>query len=240
MTPAEGSLPAVAVITPYHAETLDTLERCHRSVRAQTFPCLHVLVADGRPRAALDRWQAHHVVLPVCHHDIGSTPRLIGSLHAIGLGVEAVAFLDADNWYAPHHIATLMAARQAHGAAFVSSGRLLWSLEGQPMAPCPLIDPERFIDTNCMLFAREAFPLLHHWVLMPDYGHLIGDRILLHHVRQSGLPTAHVSEPSVNYLCGKEGLYRQLGHPIPAGVQPRPPYEECFARWLADGNPPLA
>ena len=33
------------------------------------------------------------------HGDIGSTPRLIGSYHAIGLGVDAVAFLDADNWY---------------------------------------------------------------------------------------------------------------------------------------------
>lgn len=239
MTPAQPPLPAVAVVTPYCGEDLTLLEQCHQSVRAQTHPCLHVLVADGQPQPPLDQWSAHHVTLPVSHHDIGSTPRLIGCFHAIGLGVEAVAFLDADNWYEPNHIAEMMAARHNQGAAFVSSGRMLWSLAGHAMAPCPLIDPDRFIDTNCMLFGREAFGLLHHWVLMPDYGHLIGDRIMLHHVRQSGLPMAHVPLPTVNYRCGKEGLYRQLGQPIPAGVQPRPDYKASFDRWVADGHPSL-
>lgn len=235
MTPA----PRVAVITPYYREELALLRQCHRSVRAQTLPCLHVLVADGQPRRRLACWDAHHVVLPVSHGDIGSTPRLIGAYHAIGLGVEAVAFLDADNWYAPEHIAGLMAARERAGAAFVSSSRMLCRLDGTPMGPCPLTDPERFIDTNCMLFGREAFHLLHHWVLMPDYGHLIGDRIVLQQVLDSGLRRSHVPEASVYYRCGKEGLYHQLGEPVPAGVSPRPDYESSFQRWTADGHPPL-
>jgi len=232
-------LPSVAVITPYYGEDLNTLATCHASVRAQTFPCLHVLVADGRPQPTLDSWDVHHVALPVSHHDIGSTPRLIGSFHAIGLGVDAVAFLDADNWYAPDHIEGLMDARRQQGAAYVSSSRMLWSMEGVRMAPCPLINPVRFIDTNCMLFGREAFPLLHHWVLMPDYGHLIGDRIIHHLVRESGLPLAHVDAPTVNYRCSKEGLYKLLGLPVPAGVLPRPDYEASFERWVEDGHPPL-
>lgn len=238
-SPLPTALPCVAVVTPYYREEPSVLRQCHESVLAQTYPCLHVLVADGEPRRRLSRWQAHHVVLPVSHGDIGSTPRLIGAYHAIGLGVEAVAFLDADNWYAPEHIAGLMAAREREGAAFVSSSRLLCRLDGSPMGPCPLIDPESFIDTNCMLFGREAFPLLHHWVLMPDYGHLIGDRILLHHVRRSGLRRSHVPEASVYYRCGKEGLYRQMGEPVPPGVSARPDYERSFQRWVADGHPPL-
>ncbi|MFM7085528.1 MAG: glycosyltransferase family 2 protein [Cyanobium sp.] len=236
---AAATPPQVAVITPYHREDLGLLAQAHRSVLAQTIPALHVLVADGHPRAEIDGWQAHHVVLPVSHGDIGSTPRLIGSYHAIGLGVEAIAFLDADNWYAPTHLEALMACRRREGAAFVSSSRLLCRLDGSPMAPCPLTDPERFIDTNCMLFGRGAFPLLHHWGLMPDYGHLIGDRILLHHVIRSGVRRAHLNEPSVHYRCSKEGLYRQLGEPIPAGVQPRPDYESSLRRWQEDGHPPL-
>lgn len=231
--------PRVAVITPYYREDIALLRQCHRSVRAQTLPCLHVLVADGRPRRRLRFWAAHHVTLPASHGDIGSTPRLIGAYHAIGLGVEAVAFLDADNWYAPDHIAGLMAARDREGAAFVSSSRLLCRLDGTPMGPCPLTDPERFIDTNCMLFGREAFPLLHHWVLMPDYGHLIGDRILLHHVRMTGVSRCHVPATTVRYRCGKAGLYRQMGQPVPPGVSARPDYERSFERWVADGNPPL-
>lgn len=233
------SWPRVAVITPYHGESLALLRQCYRSVRAQTFPCLHVLVADGRPRRRLAFWDIHHVALPVSHDDIGSTPRLIGAYHAIGLGVDAVAFLDADNWYEPNHIAGLMAAREREGAAFVSSSRLLCRLDGSPMGPCPLTDPDQFIDTNCMLFGREAFPLLQQWVLMPNYGHLIGDRIMLYHVRQSGLPRCHVPQTTVNYRCGKEGLYRQLGEPVPDGVAPRPDYEASFARWVADGYPAL-
>jgi hypothetical protein len=231
--------PLVAVITPYYEESLDLLWQCHRSVLDQDFPCLHVLVADGKPQAAIDAWQAHHVVLPKAHGDIGSTPRLIGSYHAIGLGVEAVAFLDADNWLHPGHISGLMRARAASGAAFLSSSRMLCRLDGSVMGPCPLIDPERFIDTNCMLFAKEAFPLLHHWVLMPDYGHLIGDRIMFHQVRQSGVKCQHLDEPSVFYRCGKPGLYRQMGEEPPADVPARPDYEASFQRWIADGNPPL-
>ena len=231
--------PIVAVITPYFDEPLELLWQCHQSVLAQEYPCIHVLVADGRPKADLDDWQAHHVVLPKSHGDIGSTPRLIGSYHAIGLGVEAVAFLDADNWYHPGHINGLMRLRAESGAAFMSSSRMLCRLDGGVMGPCPLIDSERFIDTNCMLFAKEAFPLLHHWVLMPDYGHLVGDRIMFHHVRCSGVSRQHLNEPSVFYRCGKPGLYRQMGEEPPTGIPDRPEYEASFQRWLADGYPPL-
>ena len=235
------SLPAlqVAVITPYYRESLELLEQCHQSVMAQTTSCIHVLVADGDPDDRVNDWNVDHVVLPVNHSDIGSTPRLIGCYHAIGLGVEAVAFLDADNWYQSRHIENLMDCRRKTGAGFVSSSRLLCRLDGTQMGPCPITDPDRFIDSNCMLFGREAFHLLHHWVLMPSYAHLIGDRVMLHHVRESGIPRYHSNQHSVCYRCGKEGLYRQLGEDIPPGVQPRPDYEAAFRQWVEDGNPPL-
>ena len=234
-----SQLPRVAVITPYFNEPLALLERCHQSVKAQSEPCLHVLVADGKPRPRINRWDAEHVRLPRSHNDIGSTPRLIGSYHAIGLGVEAVAFLDADNWYGPDHVATLLKAMDAEKADFVSSGRTLCRLDGSVMGSCPLTDPERFIDTNAMLFGRGAFAELHHWVLMPSYGHLIGDRVMLHHLKSSGVRHKHLNVESVFYRCAKEGLYHQMGEEIPDGVQPRPDYEDSFERWELDGLPSL-
>ena len=234
-----SQLPRVAVITPYYQESLAVLEQCHQSVLNQSEPCLHVLVADGHPRPRINRWNAEHVRLPRSHGDIGSTPRLIGSYHAIGLGVEAVAFLDADNWYGPDHIARMLEAMQQQQADFVSSDRTLCRLDGSVMGPCPLTDPERFIDTNAMLFGRGAFPQLHHWVLMPGYGHLIGDRVMLHHLKASGLKRVHLNQASVFYRCAKEGLYRQMGEAVPAGVQARPDYEASFRQWEADGHPPL-
>ena len=232
-------LPRVAVITPYYKEPFAQLRQCHESVQSQTEPCLHVLVADGHRHRRINTWTTEHVCLPRSHGDIGSTPRLIGSYHAIGLGVDAVAFLDADNWYRPDHIASLLAAMDQHQADFISSGRTLCRLDGSVMGCCPLTDPDRFIDTNAMLFGRGAFPLLHQWVLMPTYGHLIGDRIMLHHLKQSGLKRRHLDQASVFYRCAKAGLYRQLKETIPSGVDARPDYETSFRLWEADGYPPL-
>jgi hypothetical protein len=233
-------LPRVAIITPYHRETLGQLRLCHKSVLAQTHPCLHVMVADGFPRMLLDYWQLDHIRLPRAHGDIGSTPRLIGAYHAIGLGMDAVAFLDADNCYKPYHIEHLVELRSRTGAAFLSSSRELYSLDGSSMGPCPISDPDRFVDTNCMMFWREAFPLLHHWGLMPSYAHLVGDRVMLQQVRRSGLPMASSSRTSVIYKCSKAGLYNLLGKQPPRGVLPRPNYEAAATQWEKDGHPPLA
>ena len=72
---------------------------------------------------------------------------------------------------------------------------------------------------------------------MPHYAHLIGDRVMLYYIKESGLPRAHLPRPTVFYRCLKEGIYRELDEPIPLGVAPRPDYGAAFARWEADGNP---
>lgn len=228
----------VAVITPYFKESLHVLQQCHDSVCGQSSECLHVMVADGFPRPEVDSWKVDHIVLPRTHGDVGSTPRLIGCYHAIGLGYDAVAFLDSDNWYRHDHLTKLVALIKS-GAAFAASNRVICSLDGTVMARCPITDPERFVDTSCMLFSRPAFHLLHNLALMPDYGHVISDRILLHHVKQSGVQRAFESQPTVFYRAGKAGLYRRLGVPIPEGVEPQPDYDSIFESWELDGNAPL-
>ena len=229
----------VAVVTPYFEESLELLRRCYESVAAQSYTCLHVMVADGRPRPDLDSWAVDHVVLPRSHGDIGSTPRLIGCYHAIGLGYDAIAFLDADNWYRPDHIQTLVDLHRSTQAAFVSSGRMLCRLDGSEMAECPFTDPGRFVDTSCMMFTREAFPVLAQWGLMPDYAHVIGDRVMLHYVRTAALSQAHTAKATVFYRCAKQGIYLRLGEKPPEGAVKPPDYAAGLARWLADGNPTL-
>ena len=90
-----------------------------------------------------------------------------------------------------------------------------------------------------MLFGRGAFSVLHQWVLMPTYGHLIGDRIMLHHLKESRVRREHLNQHSVFYRCSKAGLYKQMSQEIPQGVQNRPDYENSFKQWIGDGNPPL-
>ena len=230
----------VAVVTPYYEESVEMLHHCWQSVAKQTYPCLHVMVADGIPNPVVDDWAVDHIRLPKSHADIGSTPRLIGCYHAIGLGVDLVAFLDADNWYRFDHIETLVDLHAKTGAAFLSCNRMLCRLDGSIMAVCPYTDPEKFIDTSCMMFARDAFHVLANWVLMPSYAHVIGDRVMLHYIKAAAVRRAHSGEPTVYYRCGKEGVYANFGESPPPGVLPVPDYGSAGTRWIADGNPELS
>jgi hypothetical protein len=196
-------------------------------------------VADGEANNAVNSWAADHIVLERNYADIGSTPRWIGCQHAIDLGVDAIAFLDADNWYEPDHIENLLDLGQRTGASFLSSGRMLRRLDGTAMGPCPITDPANFIDTSCMMFLKAAFRELAVWRDLPSYAHLIGDRIMLQAVHRAKLVTAFSPRHTVNYRCKRAGLYRQLNQEIPAGVTERPDYESAFTRWEAEGNPPL-
>ena len=231
--------PQVFVVTPYLNESEQVLWRCHDSVVAQSYTSIHVMVADGAPATVVDGWAADHILLPKAHGDIGSTPRLVGAVHAIGLGADAIAFLDADNWYERDHIAGLIELFAHPQAAFLSSSRTLRRRDGSVLGVCPMTDPDRFIDTNCMMFTRAAFPLLFNWVLMPHYAHLVGDRVMLQRIRESGASRAHSRRHSVNYTCAKPGLYIRMGEQPPADLGPKPPYAQADERWIADGYPPL-
>jgi hypothetical protein len=229
----------VAVITPYVTEPLDVLSRCHLSVVKQSYPCRHVMIADGPPQAPIDGWDCEHISLPGPHLDYGSTPRFVGAFHAVSQGYDAIAFLDADNWYRDDHIQSLVALHQRTGASFISSGRTLCRPDGSVIGECPYTDPDRFLDTSCMMFVRPAFPILSYWVRMPSYAQVICDRCMVHYVKTSGVPRAHTGEPTMLYTCGKAGIYRHLGERPPAGVVEAPDYQVAFAKWAADGNPPL-
>jgi glycosyltransferase involved in cell wall biosynthesis len=228
-----------AVITPYYKETSKILAECHASVVGQVHECLHVIVSDGHPLAEIDQWNAHHVKLPSCHNDIGSTPRLIGAYHAIGLGYDIIAFLDADNWFSENHISRVVEIIQTKNPSFVSTSRYLCRPDKSIIGICPSTNPNSFIDTNCMVFTKASFHLLHHWVLMPSYGHIIGDRIVFQHIKNSKISHFHTSEPTVYYRCNKEGVYHNLGELVPVGVEKKPNYQKSFELWIQDGNPPL-
>jgi hypothetical protein len=229
----------IAVVTPYYREDPAILEQCHRSVAGQRAACTHVMVADGWPSAAVKTWAVDHVVLPRCHHDIGSTPRVIGSFHAIGLGFDGIAFLDADNWYDCDHIASLLELHARTGAPFLTSSRLLCRLDGSVMGKCHLTNATSFVDTSCMLLMHGAFGLIANWSLMPDYAQIISDRVFLSLARAAGIALAHSDRPTVHYRCGKSGIYDHFGETPPPGVEPRPDYEGALRHWHAAGNPAL-
>src|SRR3546814_4422363 len=76
-------------------------------------------------------------------------------------------------------------------------------------------DGEDFVDTNCLAVFQEAFHLLPRWALMPEWAHAVGDRMMWHVLRSSGLKRAHALEFTVCYRDSYISHYVNLGEEPP-------------------------
>lgn len=218
-------MPRIAVVTPYHREPLEMLARCHESVLAQAAGdgggIDHILVADGHPQAAAASWQARHVTLPQAHADYGATPRAVGSLLADAEGYDFVAYLDADNWYLPGHIESLLALHARTASPVCTSFRAFHSHEGTPMAVTEREEDElKHVDTSCFLVHRAAFGAFSTWVRMPRQAASLGDRIFLAGLIHARFAISSTRQRTVAYRTLHELHYRDAGLPPPPGVKP--------------------
>jgi predicted O-linked N-acetylglucosamine transferase (SPINDLY family) len=210
----------VAVITPYYKETEEVLRQCHESVLAQSYPCVHFLVADGHPADFVADWQAVHIRLPASHHDDGNTPRAIGSFSAINQGFDAIAYLDADNWLRPDHIASLVACHGETGAAVCTSRRTFHRLDGSRMPVKEIGDGITFVDTNCLFLTKEAFRLIPVWAFMPHALSPINDRVIWKAVIKGGLSHADTGMTTVAYRTQWAAHYLAVNETPPPGAKP--------------------
>jgi hypothetical protein len=210
----------VAVITPYLHESEAMLLECHRSVIEQGVGADHFLIADGHPRAAVDGWEARHVILPRSHADDGSTPRGLGGLLARREGYDFVAYLDADNWYHPGHLRSLLDLHAQSGSPVCASLRTFHDLAG---APLPVREEDedalRHIDTSCLLLARPAFACLGVWLDLPEMVTRICDRVFVAGLRHAGLAIRSSGQRSVAYRSRYEVHYEAAGVAVPASAK---------------------
>ena len=210
----------VAVVTPYFRETLDVLRNCHESVRKQTYPCTHFLVADGNPSQEVAGWPVEHVILSKPHNDVGNTPRAIGSLSAMNQGYDAIACLDADNWYYPEHVESMVNLHRQTGAAVCTASRTIHRLDGSLMyADVNECDGQRHVDTSCLFFTRAAFRLLPIWAMMPPQLGAIGDTVMFQAILARRLPRAHNPQPTVAFRTQYQVHYWNIGEPAPPGTK---------------------
>jgi len=221
----------VAVITPYFNTPMEWLHQCHMSVKAQTYPCTHFIIADGKPIDIIDSWAAQHIKLPFNHGDYGDTPRGVGSVTAIGQRFDAIAYLDADNWYYPDHIASMVKLQRKTGAGVVSSTRNLHRLDGTLLGKCFEVDGERFVDNNCYFIARPAFQIVSLWWMMEIlFGgkegtglgkeiHSIDDRVIWAEVKRLKLSRVHSGRATVAYRTAFRNHYLYFGEEPPADAK---------------------
>jgi hypothetical protein len=239
MTSSASFSPRVAVVTPFCHEPPEWLVQAQKSVAAQTYPCDHILVGDAA--SVVPALPAMVVNLPTGVADYGDTPRAIGSFYAAGLGYDAIAYLDADNWFHPGHIASLVALHMQTRAAVVTSRRAFVRLDGTYMAECTASDGETFSDTNCLYLTRPAFGVLSTWALMDPAFHAIDDRVMWHAIKQQGYSRAHTEQASVAYRARLPNFYTDLGETSPVDVKlaQAEAIMSALAAWEAAGNATL-
>jgi hypothetical protein len=233
----------VGIVVPFHTEPPEQLEQCITSVHLQTHPTELFLVGDGLEALAgmelfarerrLRKW-ASFITLPEAHADLGNVARVVGSLEAMAQGCDAIGFLDADNWLAPHHVATLLELQQRTRADVCTASRTICRVDGSEMLVDRENDGTRHVDTSCFLLQRSAFGLLPAWAYIPKSHAAISDRIFWSLVKGKlggrELALSHSAEPTVFYRSRYSAHYRALGERPPEGskadaVAPRGTFE---------------
>jgi glycosyltransferase involved in cell wall biosynthesis len=215
-----SKLPKLAVITPYCAGSESYFEQCLESVLAQTIACVHIVVCDGETRVPSGRTTRLRIMtIPGPHHDTGNAARAVGGILADAEGFDAVAYLDADNWYDPDHVQLAWESANRTESAVISSARHLHALDGLWMGRCHEVNGTTFVDTNCLFLRRPAFGLLSAWAQIPHAHAAIGDRIVWARVLKSGLPHTHTGRATVHYRTPYKVHYDRFGLPVPDGAK---------------------
>ncbi|WP_428485656.1 glycosyltransferase [Rhodopila sp.] len=204
----------ICVVTPYFQTEPAWLQQAHDSVKAQSIPAHHILVCDGSAPAQIQAFQGSHIVLPRNYRDYGNTPRLIGCHHAIAAQADAIAFLDADNWFDKDHLEGLMAFAQANRLDACSSARMLHRLDGSRMAKCPQVNARPYIDTSCLLVMRSAFQHMIAWVLFPPAVAAEADNHVWNHMKTSGARLGFLDKPTMAYRT-RHAVHYQIANEAP-------------------------
>ncbi|MDB5873397.1 MAG: glycosyltransferase family 2 protein [Ramlibacter sp.] len=214
-------MPKIAVVTPYFKESLEVLAQCHASVLSQGVDADHFLVADGFAKPEIATWKARHVTLPSSHGDAGGTPRGIGGMLAASEGYDFVTYLDADNWFHPGHLASLLDVHSRTNSPVCTSWRTFHRPDGSDLRITePAEDELRHVDTNCYFIHRIAFEVLGVWLRTPKQLALIGDAVFLSAIRHARFPIVPTRQRSVAYRTTHEFHFRLAGEPPPEAAKP--------------------
>ena len=227
----------IAVVTPYYKESPEMLWKAHESVKAQGPGVFHIMIADGHPDPEVATWDVQHVMLPRSHGDNGNTPRGIGGILAQAQHCNYVAYLDADNWFFPDHINSLVDLQKTTGYHISASLRHFYAWDGTFMTNVSEYDENehRHVDTSCILVHQSGFSALSIWTQIPKPLSPICDRIFCAWLRQNRFAIAHSNQRTVAFRSQYEGHYHAAGLTPPQNCKTT--IMDAPVKWLfsADG-----
>jgi glycosyltransferase involved in cell wall biosynthesis len=198
--PMDWSKYRVAVVTPYYRIDPEKFHRCCASVAAQTFKCDHILVADGEPQALPDEFDVIHMALPQNIGNSGASPRGFGAQYAFVQGYDAVAFLDADNWFDEDHIEVTVSALEEGQEDVVFSSRHIVFPDGDVLEVDDPTDANgNHVDTSCYVFSKRAAYLMAIWAMYPKEFGAIEDRIMRAVISKKNLKAKFLTKKTMWY-----------------------------------------
>lgn len=220
----------VAVVTPVFEESAQTLRRCFASVARQTVACGHFVVCDGRDPSTPPPPGARVVRLERSVADSGDTPRAIGSLLAIREGFEALAYLDADNFYAPDHLETMVRTVENAGCDMAVASRVFVRADGTRL---PVRDepPQHHADTNCLFLGPRTLWAAELWAQGPRRMAAVTDRLVWGALRANDVRWAWVRRPTVAYWTRYPRHYLDAGETPPPDAKDIWPDQEAQIAW---------
>jgi len=223
----------IAVITAYCSDDFAYIDRCIRSVRDQSTQATHFVVADGCdvPLSNAQLAGVNILRIPIRHHDYGNTPRFVGSHLAIEKGFEAIAFLDADNWYHTDHLSSLVSLHRSTDALIGASQRIICAVDGTPIGLCLLSGTPIFADTSCMMFFRNATHFGRLWGEIPSDFHAIGDRILWKSIIDEGASQFFTARPTIGYTAKHRSFYERAGIASPPSMRTKTGIREAIRKY---------
>lgn len=227
-----------AFVTAYYRESRHYLDRCIASVKRQTIPADHIMVADGFPQDWIDQANVRHLRLDRAHQDYGNTPRAIGGLMAVAEGYDGIGLLDADCWLEPDHLEHCLEQAQQVGSercGFVAAARTLRRLDESAIDVAD--EPTtRHVDTSCFLLMPPSFEALSVWALMPREVSAVCDRVFYLALRSRNLIPAVGVKKTVNFTYTYAPLYRSLGEIPPERIKENPDHT-AIAAWIDKLSP---
>lgn len=217
------------VVTPYYKEPRAKLERCIASVAAQTHRADHLLVADGHAADWIETAGVRHLRLDRAHGDFGNTPRSLGMMIGIAEQYDAIALLDADNWYEPDHVECCWNAAFTN-CDYVVALRRLCRPDGSIM-PIPDEPTDLHVDTSCFFFLEGSFAELPLWGTMPREVSPLCDRVFYAAIKARGLNRAITGHVTVNFEVTVRVFFEVLNETPPPEAKD-PPDVQAIQAWI--------
>ena len=198
------------------------LRQTHDSVLGQSLACDHILIADGHPQEDIAKWNAQHIVLTNSHADNGNTPRGIGTNRARVKGYDFISYLDADNWFEPGHIQSLVNLYEQTQAPVCTSFRNFFALDDSPLNVSELDEESLMhVDTSCYLIHSSAFHLTDLWLKMPKSLGPLCDRVFLSYIKSQKITIKSTAQRTVNFRSQYEFHYLAAKKTTPENVKTR-------------------